>query len=962
MERTFISLNAQGLRNRDKRRGLFLSLRSIRFTAAFLQECHLGGSNDVKMFVGDWALGPSVWSVGNVFADGLGFLFKGGVYIEEFLTIVPGKLLCVDVLWGREAYRLINVHAPCNITERLAFFKLIPDLLATNKRVVLGGDFNFSLDEGVVGGRRDFSVLFFKKEVLGKFSLSDCFRACGRTDEGFTWANSRGCRRRLDYFFVSGEVKPKTVRIQPMWASDHCLLMCDLEGGGAGPGRVWKFNAELLGDPAFVEQFNEFYLGWRVFKENFPSVLEWWEMVKQRIREFCEAYGVAKRREERERVCQLQGELQYWVGVANRGGRVNGEEVRRLKAQIRGYYTEKAKRFAFLAGVESREKDEKVTSYFFRTVHSRQKAGAIEALTGGQGEVLVKQQEMMEAAENFYKGLFGREERDEEEGDRLVAQLWREVAESRREALGGRIGVEEVRDAVFSLRVGKTPGKDGITRELYTRFWGVMANDLAEVYNAIGVEGKMPPSMREGVIHLLHKKGDRKDLGNWRPVTLLCTDCKVLGKVLANRAKKVLEEVLGPDQTCGVPGRMGSQNLILLRDVLSWARSRRVGVGVIGLDQQKAFDRVDHRFLIQVLEKMGFGEGFISWVKALYNGVVSRVKVNGALSAPVKQGRGVRQGCPLSPLLYVLVIEPLAVALRRDRVFVGLQIPGSGGQAAKVMQYADDTTVLVSSDRDLESVMVQVDKYCRGSGSKVNFKKSAVMVTEGWKGRSGEQHGLAVCEDGIKVLGVHFWKERADRKNWEACLERVKKRVELWKQRALTLSGRVLVVKADILSQVIYLARVFPIPASCKVRLTRQIFKFLWGGRLEPVRREILYLPVEQGGRGLVNVGLKLDVLFVAGIYETLTGGGEHKSRHLVKMWMGTAMRGFVGWDNRGPRAEDAPAYFQKAVLFLRAHREEVTVERLRKHRELYGAILEKQLRGVKGQVSRGGRCGTLCA
>ena len=159
---------------------------------------------------------------------------------------------------------------------------------------------------------------------------------------------------------------------------------------------------------------------------------------------------------------------------------------------------------------------------------------------------------------------------------------------------------------------------------------------------------------------------------------------------------------------------------------------------------------------------------------------------------------------------------------------------------------------------------------------------------------------------------------------------------------------RVLVIKADILSQVIYLARVFPIPALCKVRLTRQI-KFLWGGRLEPVRREILYLPVEQGGRGLANVGLKLDVLFVAGIYETLTGGGEHKCRHLVKMWMGTAMKGLVGWDNRGPRAEDAPAYFHKAVLFLRAHREEVTGERLKKHRELYGAILEKQLRGGQG-------------
>ena len=83
------------------------------FTAAFLQECHLGGYGDVKMFVRDWALGPSVWSVGNVFADGLGFLFKGGGgFILKSLTIVPGKLLCADVLWGREAYRADKCACP----------------------------------------------------------------------------------------------------------------------------------------------------------------------------------------------------------------------------------------------------------------------------------------------------------------------------------------------------------------------------------------------------------------------------------------------------------------------------------------------------------------------------------------------------------------------------------------------------------------------------------------------------------------------------------------------------------------------------------------------------------------------------------------------------------------------------------------------------------------------------------
>ncbi|KAJ8335368.1 hypothetical protein SKAU_G00387100 [Synaphobranchus kaupii] len=147
---------------------------------------------------------------------------------------------------------------------------------------------------------------------------------------------------------------------------------------------------------------------------------------------------------------------------------------------------------------------------------------------------------------------WGREEvRDEEEGVQLVDQLWREVKQGKQEDLGGIIKREEVREALSSLKNGKAPGRDGIPKEVYSAFWDIMSDDLVELFNEIGRRGEMPLSMREGIIHLLHKKGDRRGLGNWRPVTLLGADYKVLGRVLANKAKAVLGEVLSPDQTCG---------------------------------------------------------------------------------------------------------------------------------------------------------------------------------------------------------------------------------------------------------------------------------------------------------------------------------------------------------------------------------------------------------------------------
>ncbi|KAJ8352436.1 hypothetical protein SKAU_G00239120 [Synaphobranchus kaupii] len=260
------------------------------------------------------------------------------------------------------------------------------------------------------------------------------------------------------------------------------------------------------------------------------------KVVKERIKEFCVAYGKIRRREEKARVWLSQKELQYWMGVANRGGRVDSEEVKRVKSEIREHYNQKAKGFSFMARVERREKDEKVTAFFFKSIKTRQTTAFMETLRSEQGEV-VEQQDKLDAAVRFYSALFRARERNVSEGDRLVSQLWTKVKSGKQEALGKDIVREEVREAVFALQNGKTPGRDGIPKELYAAFWEIMGEDLVEVLNELGKQGKMPSSMREGIIHLLYKKGDRKELGNWRPVTLLCVDCKVLGKVLANRAK-----------------------------------------------------------------------------------------------------------------------------------------------------------------------------------------------------------------------------------------------------------------------------------------------------------------------------------------------------------------------------------------------------------------------------------------
>ena len=153
------------------------------------------------------------------------------------------------------------------------------------------------------------------------------------------------------------------------------------------------------------------------------------------------------------------------------------------------------------------------------------------------------------------------------------------------------------------------------------------------------------------MITLLYKKGDQLDTKNWHPISLLCTDYKILAKVLTNRLVAVISSVVGPEQVCGVPSRLSSENIRLIKDAVDYANGSDTSVALVSLDQEKAFDQVDWSFMIRVLEAINFGLSFHSWVQLLYMSLFSQVLVNDYTSQLFPVTRGIRQGCLLSLLL-----------------------------------------------------------------------------------------------------------------------------------------------------------------------------------------------------------------------------------------------------------------------------------------------------------------------
>ena len=394
-------------------------------------------------------------------------------------------------------------------------------------------------------------------------------------------------------------------------------------------------------------------------------------------------------------------------------------------------------------------------------------------------------------------------------------------------------------------------------------FWQMLGQDLVDVLNSCYASGSLSLSQCRGVISLIFKRGDSLDPRNWRPISLLNVDYKLASRVLAGHLMKVIHLVVSRDQTCGVLGRFIGENVALLRDVVDHATLSNTPVAVLSLDQEKAFDRVDWQFMISTLSRMGFGPSFLRWVRLLYTGVQSCVNVNGYLSSFFDLSRGVRQGCPLSPLLYVLVSEVLAANIRANPRITGLSIPGSSSPLSPISQYADDTSLIVGSDDAIFAIFDTYSLFEAASGAKLNVSKSKGLWLGSWSGRQDPPVQLDWTSDKIKVLGVFIGPGDLEEDIWRPQITAVENVLASWQQRSLSFWGRALVINALALSRVWYVASLIHTPLWVHAELAKLVFPFFWKGKRDLVARVVVTQPPTAGGFSVVDSRLKVASLLV---------------------------------------------------------------------------------------------------
>ena len=273
---------------------------------------------------------------------------------------------------------------------------------------------------------------------------------------------------------------------------------------------------------------------------------------------------------------------------------------------------------------------------------------------------------------------------------------------------------------------------------------------------------------------------------------------------------------------------------------------------LISLDQSKAFDRVDHRFLWTVLETAGFQLEFRERIGVMYHNPQAVVQVNGRRSGAFAIELSVRLGCPLSPLLYVLALEPLLRRLRDEGANSALHgVPFAGPLTARVSAFADDITVFVSRRQDRETVKKANGEYKQIAGAKVNFDKSEDLWLGAWKGCDTLPRPFRWSDGPVRILGVWFGPDLQLKRNWSEVQVKVNTQVGTLLLRRLFLEGRAEACAGYVFSLILYRLAVLPLPKAHRLALQRSLSRLLWGGQRPMVHEQVCIQRTHNGGLGM---------------------------------------------------------------------------------------------------------------
>ena len=507
------------------------------------------------------------------------------------------------------------------------------------------------------------------------------------------------------------------------------------------------------------------------------------------------------------------------------------------------------------------------TKYFHHCASERRHKNMITGLWNQEDVWCESRESIIKTAVDYFEDIYASSHptRVEEVTDLIPIKVTAEM----NTALSQEFTVEKVKAAIGQMHPTKAPGLDGMSTLFYQKYWDIVGCDVANmVLNALNSNASIA-NLNNTYITLVPKVKMPNKMKDFHPISLCNVAYKLLSKVLANRLKTVLSHIISENQSAFLSQRLITDNILVAFELMHYLEHKKSGENgymAVKLDMSKAYDRVEWVFIEKVMRRLGFNEKWIGWVMKCITSVSYSVIINGEAYGNISPSRGLRQGDPLSPYLFILCTEAFSALLddaSNRKKINGISIC-RGCPSVTHLLFADDSLLFWKVDRGEVCLLTKIlDLYEATSGQKINSEKSSVTFSHNTslKTRNDVLSILGPMQDSRrwKYLGLPSVIGKSKNQVFAEIKEKTGKKLSGWKEKMLSMGGKEILIKAVTQAIPTYTMSCFQLPKGPCEDLERMERNFWWGQKDQEAKMAIvswgkMCKPKAQGGLGFRNL------------------------------------------------------------------------------------------------------------
>ena len=673
----------------------------------------------------------------------------------------------------------------------------------------------------------------------------------------YTW-NRGNTFSKLDYIFVSADLLDLTTSYDTIWdlvKSDHAAIkICIKLDGSTKRGKSYPklFLSDIKSDGAIEHIKNEICKAIDEFPKHWNPHQKL-DFIKVVIRTNTLELR-SKNKISTQSIELLPQEIDSFKAIPTLDEQ-QSVEFNNIRSKLYKEEEVQSEKLRIMAGIKWAEEGELSTKFFLNSINSKRAISTVDYLNTENGPIH-NIKDILLLSKQFYEDLYA------ERKTAIVDDFYKhcpKLSDNARESLCNDVTIADLKNALKSCK-DSTPGLDGIPYSFYKIFGTQLLPILLESWKFSIATGKLPQSQSTSVISLIPKAGkDKHDIRNWRPISISPCDLKIITKALSIKVGSVLGEIISDSQMGYVPGRDINFNNRLMNTALNYCNNNDLDYVLMSLDAQKAYDSIDHSYICKTLETYGFPESFISTVNLLHNSLQAHVQVNGFLSDRFCIKRGVKQGDALSCALFIISIDPLIRNIENNHNIPALNI--SSNCALNTLAYADDIAIITqNSDEVIQQVFNEYESLTHMSGLTLNAEKTEILnlcTANKLSSTANYNHNnfsithsssVTICGNLLSLNKATSYEHNISNK-----ISKLKEQLNRWKSRNLSINGKMIVLKAFAISQLIFSSQFQTITKKDLKRIEHLCYSFVWNGT-DHVKRGILKSERHAGGINGIDV------------------------------------------------------------------------------------------------------------